>query len=77
MKKGFTLNATAKKAPAGVKVEYTGWADIRILPAKDLADKAGTEHERFVFNAENDHTVEVPQAVADWLVANDAFKLAE
>ena len=65
--------ATAKAATT--KVKYTGEADFRVLPQNILKDHAGVEHERLRFDRVN--AIEVPQAVADWLVENDSFDVAD
>ena len=64
---------TAKAATT--KVKYTGKADFRVLPQNILKDHAGVEHERLRFDRVN--AIEVPKEIADWLIDNDAFAVAD
>ena len=45
------------------------------LPQNILKDHAGVEHERLRFDRVN--AIEVPKEIADWLIDNDAFAVAD
>lgn len=54
-----------------LKHVYAGTPNIRLIEAADLKRHGVEGHTKTVWSPDNDHTAEVSQEAADWLLANE------